>query len=244
MALGKHKSALEDLNEVINLKPDFLAARGQRGAVLLKQGRLDEAHIDLEWVLRHDPENAEAYQLYVLIEPLNEAIRAAYFHMEESSYPEAVDVLNRLLNDLPWDVKLREMRSQAYESIGDLAGAISDLRVTTKMVPDNTDGLLRLSRLHYQLAEVDESLSSIRECLKLDPDHKQCHNHYKIVKKLAGQVNAMNEFAKENQYSECIAKANAALKTESKVPTVVHMIKAKKCHCSSKVHCTLVLFET
>lgn len=24
----------------------------------------------------------------------------------------------------------------------------------------------------------------IRECLKLDPDHKQCHSHYKIVKKI------------------------------------------------------------
>lgn len=24
----------------------------------------------------------------------------------------------------------------------------------------------------------------IRECLKLDPDHKLCHTHYKIVKKI------------------------------------------------------------
>lgn len=227
------------MNEVIALKPDFLAARGQRGAVFLKQGRLDEAHIDLEWVLRHDPENPDANQLYIMLNPLQEAIRAAYFHMEESSYPEAVDVLTRLLNDLPWDVKLREMRSQAYEMIGELAGAISDLRVTTKMVSDNTEGFLKLSRLHYQLAEVDESLTTIRECLKLDPDHKQCHSHYKKVKKLASQVNAMNEFAKGDQYSECIEKANAALKTESKVPLVVHMIKAKKCHCASKVRFSL-----
>lgn len=203
--------------------------------MLLKQGRLDEAHVDLEWVLRHDPEHQEGNQLYVMIEPLKEAIRRAYFHMEESSYPEAVDLLTRLLNDLPWDVKLREMRSQAYEKVGDLAGAISDLRVTTKMIPDNTDGFLRMSQLHYQLAEVDESLATIRECLKLDSDHKQCHSHYKKVKKLASQVNAMNEFTKENQYSECIGKANAALKTESQIPLVVHMIKAKKCHCSSKV---------
>ncbi|CAG2177844.1 unnamed protein product, partial [Oppiella nova] len=55
LALGKHKAGLDDLNEVIVLKPDFLAARLQRGSVLLKQGRLDEAHIDYEWVLRLEP---------------------------------------------------------------------------------------------------------------------------------------------------------------------------------------------
>lgn len=52
LALGRHRAALDDLNEVVQLKPDFLAARSQRGVLLFKMGRLDEAHMDLEWVLR------------------------------------------------------------------------------------------------------------------------------------------------------------------------------------------------
>ncbi|CAF5077417.1 unnamed protein product, partial [Rotaria socialis] len=46
--MGKSKSALPDLNKVIELKPDFFAARMQRGNLLLKQGDFDEAKLDFE----------------------------------------------------------------------------------------------------------------------------------------------------------------------------------------------------
>ncbi|KAI1280664.1 DnaJ -like protein subfamily C member 3 [Halotydeus destructor] len=234
LALGKHKSALEDLNEVILKKPDFIAARLQRGSVLLKQGRLDEAHIDLEWVLRQDPYHDEATHLYTMIEPLKQQIQQAYLLMADAQFAEAVELLSGLLSDLPWDVKLREMRAQAFEKLGDIMSAIGDLRSTTKMRADNTDGFLKLSKLHYELGEPDESLTTIRECLKLDPDHKLCHTHYKKVKKLVSQIKNMNEYATQGQYNECAEKANTALKTEKDVHRVVHLIKAKKCHCLNK----------
>ncbi|XP_054159835.1 dnaJ homolog subfamily C member 3-like [Oppia nitens] len=234
LALGKHKAALDDLNEVIVLKPDFLAARLQRGSVLLKQGRLDESHIDYEWVLRLEPYNEEAVHSYSMIEPLKHDIQTAYLLIEDHDWPQAVELLTRLLHELPWDCKLREMRSMAYEKLGDIVNAISDLRATTKMRSDNTDGYLKISKLHYDLGEADESLNTIRECLKLDPDHKLCFNHYKKVKKLAAQVKTMNEFALEGQYNDCSDKAKLALKTESENPNMIHMIKSKMCHCLTK----------
>jgi DnaJ family protein C protein 3 len=48
----------------------------------------------------------------------------------------------------------------------------------------------------------------IRECLKLDADHKQCHSHYKIVKKIERLVvdsqSAINikDFASSIQFSK------------------------------------------
>lgn len=235
LAIGKHKSALEDLNEVIYLKPDFLAARIQRGSVLLKQGRLEEAHVDLEWVLRQDPYNAEANHLYTLIEPLQQNIQTVYILMADGQWPPAIDILNQLLNDMPWDSKLREMRSQAFEKTGDLVSAIGDLRATTKMRADNTDGYLKLSKLYYDLGEPEESLNAIRECLKLDQDHKACFDQYKRVKKLANHVKNLLDAAKASKYQECIDKSDAALKSESTVRRMVHLIKSKKCHCLNKV---------
>ncbi len=242
LALGKHKAALDDLNEVIQLKPDFLAARLQRGSVLLKQGRLDEAHIDFEWVLRSDPYNEEAAHSYSLIDPLKHDIQNAYLLINDNDWSEAVVVLTRLLHELPWDCKLREMRSNAYEKLGDIVNAISDLRATTKMRSDNTEGYFKLSKLHYDLGEAEESLNSIRECLKLDPDHKPCFNHYKKVKKLASNVKAMNDFAQENQFKECTDKAKAALKTESDALNMVFVIKSKMCHCLTKVSTFYIKF--
>lgn len=236
LALGRHKAALDDFNEVIKLKPDFSAARGQRGGILFKQGRLDEAHIDLEWVLRSDPYDAEATHLYTLIEPIKNNIQQATMYLEDQMYPTAVDLISQLLNDLPWDIKLREMRAEALEKSGDLTGAISDLRATSKMRPDNTEGFLKLSKLHFDLGEPDESLQTIRECLKLDQDHKECFNHYKKVKKIAAQVTSMNDFAKQSKFPDCVQKADVALKTDTNL-SIKLLVLSKKCHCLNKVSC-------
>ena len=73
---------------------------------------------------------------------------------------------------IPWDPWLREIRADAYLGIGNTVHAISEMRALTKLTSDNTDGLFKLANLHYQLGEADPSLNEIRECLRLDPEHK------------------------------------------------------------------------
>ena len=73
---------------------------------------------------------------------------------------------------IPWDPWLREIRADAYLGIGNTVHAISEMRAMTKLTSDNTDGLFKLANLHYQLGEADPSLNEIRECLRLDPEHK------------------------------------------------------------------------
>lgn len=53
LALGKSKFAILDLDRVLQLKPDFIAARVQRGNVLLKQGQLDAAEEDFIHVVSY-----------------------------------------------------------------------------------------------------------------------------------------------------------------------------------------------
>ena len=62
LALSRSRPALSDLDKVIQLKPDFSQARVKRGVVLLKQGKLDEAHIDLEKAVAKEPGNLSSYQ--------------------------------------------------------------------------------------------------------------------------------------------------------------------------------------
>lgn len=52
MALGKARFAIVDLQRVLELKPDFLAARSQIGAVYLKLGEYDKAEIEFKHVVR------------------------------------------------------------------------------------------------------------------------------------------------------------------------------------------------
>lgn len=46
LALGKAKNALSDLDRVLELKPDFITARLNRGTIHLKQADYDLAQLD------------------------------------------------------------------------------------------------------------------------------------------------------------------------------------------------------
>merc|ERR1719435_740529 len=81
LARGSYSDALSHFHAAVDrimvLKPDFLKARQQRGGLLLKMGRFDEAHIDLENVVRKEPGNEEARGLYSTINTLREHVEEA-----------------------------------------------------------------------------------------------------------------------------------------------------------------------
>ena len=97
MALSRSRPALTDLDKVIELKPDFGQARIQRGSILTKMGRLDEAHIELERVISKDPKNEEANKLYVQIEPLQVSIREIRDFIEMKNFQPALDRLSEVI---------------------------------------------------------------------------------------------------------------------------------------------------
>merc|ERR1739842_23212 len=110
------------------------------------------------------------------------------------------------------------MRVEAYEGSGMLLDAIADLRVTTKLIKDDTAGFLRLSKLYYKNGDVDQGLSEIRECLKLDPDHKECFKFYKKVKKVAKIVGNLQDYTNNKEWEECVTSSNKILKEETEEP--------------------------
>ena len=58
----------------------------------------------------------------------------------------------------PSYIDLREMRAESYVALGELGKATGELRTTVKLTADNTKGYLRLSLLHYQMGEEEDSL--------------------------------------------------------------------------------------
>jgi DnaJ family protein C protein 3 len=69
-----------------------------------------------------------------------------------------------------------------------------------------------------QLGEGEESLNEVRECLRLDPEHKECYPFYKKVKKVAKFLIASQEAQNTQDWAECISAAQKVLKNE---PTVM-----------------------
>lgn len=234
LAMGKSKSALPDLDAVLSLKPDFNAARLQRANVKLKQGKLDEARTDYEDVLKKDSSNSEALEHLKKLSSLKEDLITAKQLMTQGDYVHASSILSTLIEVCPWDPELHELRAECYIQLGELAKAVHDLQPTTKLRNDNTAAHYKISQLLYQMGDADESLKEVRECLKLDADHKQCHAHYKIVKKLAQHFKSVSEHINEQKWSECIDRVDQILKVESKVVAFVQKANSHRCHCYSQ----------
>lgn len=83
----------------------------------------------------------------------------------------------------------------------------------------------------YEMGDAEQSLTEIRECLKLDPDHKECFAHYKKVKKLVKQMAAAQAASNENRIDDCLAKVKAMKKTEKEVLAYSTRADAFACHC-------------
>jgi len=231
MALTRGRPALADLDKVISLKPDFNMARIKRGTLLMKMGRLDEAHIDLEKALTKDPGNDEAAMAYTMIEPIKQTLFEVDNLMKYRNYQPVVDKITEIIEQVPWDPFLREMRADAYLGLGNVIHAISDIKAMTKLTNDNTEGYYKLASLHYQLGEAEEALMEIRECLKLDPDHKDCHPLYKSLKKVAKHVGKAQEALNNQDWDECVNRAQKILDNEPKMARVRFHGWDKLCNC-------------
>uniref|UniRef100_A0A8B9EQD6 DnaJ homolog subfamily C member 3 n=2 Tax=Anser cygnoides TaxID=8845 RepID=A0A8B9EQD6_ANSCY len=237
LAMGKSKAAIRDLSKVVELKQDFTSARLQRGHLLLKQGKFDEAEDDFKNVLKSNPSNNEEKEAQTQLTKSDELQRLhsqALSAYQQEDYEAAISLLDEILAVCVWDAELRELRAECYIKEGEPSKAISDLKAAAKLKNDNTEAFYKISRIYYQLGDHELSLSEVRECLKLDQDHKQCFSLYKQVKKLNKQIESAEEFIREGRYEDAINKYDSVMKTEPDVPIYATRAKERICHCLSK----------
>ncbi|KAL2770412.1 dnaJ-like protein subfamily C member 3 precursor [Daubentonia madagascariensis] len=161
LAMGKSKAALPDLTKVIELKMDFTAARLQRGHLLLKQGKLDEAEDDFKKVLKSNPsenEEKEAQSQLIKSDEMQRLRSQALDAFESADYTAAITFLDKILEVCVWDAELRELRAECFIREGEPRKAISDLKAASKLKNDNTEAFYKISTLYYQLGDHELSL--------------------------------------------------------------------------------------
>ena len=198
LALGRVLQAISDFTTCLQLNPDFVQARYQRALLNLKQGKIREVGEDTAMI-------ADGYEsLDDILSKLNtlEEKHQLLDSIPDSDHTAIREVGGSILDISPWDIDVRLKRASANENLGRNGDAVADLRVAKVMLPGDTSVLLRLSLLYYSVGELDESLSSVRECLRLDQDHGSCFKHYKKSKKLNKQLERVEEFLSQEKYSE------------------------------------------
>ncbi|KAF7273260.1 hypothetical protein GWI33_014025 [Rhynchophorus ferrugineus] len=231
LALGKSKNALGDFDKVLELKPDFTAARINRGQIHLKNAHYDLAQLDFYNVLKIDPYNVEANELIQRIDPAKEKKRSAEYYYGHNDYASAIHYLTEVIEVSPWSSDLYKFRADMHSDIGDHMAAISDIRTATKLGNDNTADFLKLSQMLYKIGHATESLKSIRECLKLDPEHKDCFAFYKKIKNVEKYLTNAELANEEKNYATCVENANKVIKQEQEVKPIIFEAKRLLCSC-------------
>lgn len=148
-----------------------------------------------------------------------------------SNYHNAIHLLTEVIETSNWAPQLYELRSEMHMENGDEMSAVSDIRSATKLQSDNTEGFFKLAQLLYKLGHATEALKSIRECLKLDPEHKDCFPFYKKIKKIEKFITESESALENKSYQEAIDLAEKVLKNEKEVPNIIY--EAKKLLCAA-----------
>ncbi|XP_018323719.1 dnaJ homolog subfamily C member 3 [Agrilus planipennis] len=234
LALGKAKNALSDLDRVIELKPDFTAARISRGSVHLKLANYDLAQLDFYNALKMDPYNQEANELIQRIQPAVENKANADHYFAHGDYRNAIRFISAVIDVSPWAANLFDERAKMHLANDDPLAAVGDIRIATKLQSDNTDGYFNLATILYQLGHASDALKSIRECLKLDPEHKHCFPLYKKIKKIEKFLTDAETSLEAQNYADCISSAQKVLKNENEEQMIIYEAKRLLCSCYSK----------
>ncbi|XP_064394155.1 dnaJ homolog subfamily C member 3-like [Halichondria panicea] len=240
LAIGQAKKAIPDLDKAVELNKGFHQARLQRASTHLRLGDLDRAEEDYRLLAASASGSVQedAGVQVELIPTIRSYVQTAQLLIEKKDYSHAVNMLDEAVETCPWDSHLREMRSKCNENIGQFLSAISDMKMLTKLVHDNTDTFYRISMLYFVMGEEEDSLREIRECLRLDPDHKECFPHYKKVKKLDKKLKSAQELLDNGRYHEAAEKYHSILSSfedTQKIHAYLLRIRSKLCHCYSKI---------
>lgn len=236
LALNRPKSALDDLNRALELNEKFTSALQQRASLYLKMGNLDLAHIDYEKLLNIEPDNSEANVMYNKIEKLRDDIMNIQDLIQDHQYDVAINLLVPIVESIPYSTELLRLRASAFEKVGETRRAINDYTAIAKLDVDVAT-YLTIAKLCYNLGEIEESLNNVRECLKLDPDHKACMEFYKPTRKLNNHIKNMIDSKDSKDHDDCFSQGKNALKllTNPKQQTpLIYSIQSVMCHCLSR----------
>lgn len=105
-----------------------------------------------------EPTNRDALDALDKLYPARDNMKYIDLLVHNGDHVGAVYEISQIIEICPWSSNLRERRAESYLALGDYMSAISDIRSTTKLLSDNTEGYFKLSTWLYRLGQVEEAL--------------------------------------------------------------------------------------
>ena len=159
----------------------------------LQQGDLKEAIQDFKVYFASEKDEQG------LMQQAEEAFNA-FSHLQNNNNCD-MENLNIVLRSCPRFLEMLQRRAECLLKNDNIPEAINDYARYLRLQPNNQLHL-KLATLYITLGELDNSLGSVKECLRSDPDHKDCKKQFKTIKKLQKDFAALQESISKRKWTE------------------------------------------
>ena len=149
---------LADLQKAIEADSTNSDAWQARVAVLLTNGKLEEAVADAGKLLEKDPDNMFAL----------EAAITALFQLKK--FDEAVKLLTARIEKTPKNGPIYRARARAYIVQEKVDEALVDVNKAIELDPKDAESMLLRSRLYFSKGEVEKASRDVSDALAIAPD--------------------------------------------------------------------------
>lgn len=153
LELERYEEALKDFNAALELDPESPDALCGRGQTFFHLANVEAALKDLEATIRLDPENMIAWGMLGQIK------------LYEEDYKKALQYLEKAIEIDP-DLLVYDFRASAKRALGDLEGALADIKLAIEYEPENVDYLIDEGSILVEMDRIGDALKIFNEVVR------------------------------------------------------------------------------
>ncbi|MBL8234801.1 MAG: tetratricopeptide repeat protein, partial [Bryobacterales bacterium] len=129
--------------------------------IKLLQQRFDEALAIVDEVLKRDPNSQDAKVVRTKIQIASN---------DPAKAKQALEEYKNVVKGTPKDADLRILAARAYQRVGNLTAATTELREVTRFAPNNTEALILLGELAYEQRDATQVIAYADQALSINPN--------------------------------------------------------------------------
>lgn len=154
--IGASDTALVKLEKAVELNPDSKHYRNLLSIFYINQQKFDEALINQQYLVDIDSTN------------INYQFQLALLNSEQQNFDEALHILNRIENQLGYNVRLAEARLRVLIETNRFPEALDEVQSIITIDGDNPLFWLYRSEIHFKLGEDSIAFADIHQAIAID----------------------------------------------------------------------------